>query len=195
MGLNTVNGEKGHILIVAIILITTMSLILAMVIAPIRTQKQRLKEQDLIYRGEHLAEGIRRFYFKYRRFPFELEELIESDPRLVRQLYADPMAEDGEWELIYLVPQDQGVLRVMRRLIEPQTPDDQDQDNPSDGSGQDEDSVFNIKTQQITGIRSKSSETGLTKYQESQIYSDWEFTALPKEAAISKALGSATVTP
>lgn len=188
MALNTVNGERGHVLVVAIVLAATMSVLLAMAIAPLRTQAQRTKEAELIYRGEHLAEGIRRFYFKFKRFPFDLEELVDSEPRMVRSLYPDPLSETGEWDLIYLTPKDQSTVRVLQRMIEPVAEEDGQ-------PGQDESSVFAVKTRQITGIRPKSSETGLTVYQESQIYSDWEFTALPKAENILETLQHALKPP
>lgn len=182
MGRPTMNGKRGHILLIALVLATVSSIMLGMVIQPIRNRHQRLKEQETIYRGEHLAEGIRRFYFKYRRFPYDLDELVESDPRLVRKLYTDPMNPDGEWVPVYLNKIDaavaRGMLRSLQGLVDNQTGE---RDQQNDGPGlQDEGGVFDIKTQQITGIHSASEETGLTEYHGSRIYSDWLFTALPQ---------------
>lgn len=184
----TTSGKRAHMLMVAIVLAAVMSLLMAMAIAPLRTQSQRQKEAELIYRGEHLADGIRRFYFAQRRFPFDLEELIDTEPRLIRQLYPDPMTADGEWELIPLTPQDVSTVKVLRRLLDPAIDATADSSDAAPGQV---DSVFAVKNTQITGVRSKSDATGLRVYQESQIYSDWEFTALPREDSILENLLSA----
>ena len=179
----TMSGKRGHILLIALVLATVSSILLGLAIQPIRTRQQRVKEQELIYRGEHLAEGIRRFYFKYRRFPYDLEELVEADPRLVRQLYSDPMNPDGEWVPVFLTKIDaaiaRGMLRSLQGLVDAQSGERNTENN---GPGlQDTGGVFDIKTQQITGIHSASEETGLAERNGSRIYSDWLFSALPQQ--------------
>ena len=37
------------------------------------------------------------------KYPTQLEELMKTKPRMIRQLYADPMTEEGTWEYIYAV--------------------------------------------------------------------------------------------
>lgn len=166
MAHSTANGRRANILLVALVLTITLSLGIAMAIRPLRTQAQRIKEQQLVYRGEHIAEGIRRFYIKFRRFPFELDELVESDPRFIRQLYLDPMTEDGEWTLVYLSPLDSS----RARSLIPREENSENSETPNLSSRQ---------TRQITGIRSKSNQVGLMLRNESQLYSDWLFSALP----------------
>ena len=82
---NPGRGRRGHMLLVAIVLATVMSIMLAMALQPVRTTRQRLLEQEMIYRAEHMAHGIRRFYLQRGRFPFSLEELADEEPRLVRR--------------------------------------------------------------------------------------------------------------
>ncbi len=156
-----------------------------MAIRPVRTQHQRLLEQELIYRGEHLADGIRRFYLARGRFPFALEELVEDEPLFVRRIYKDPMTEDGDWILVYLTPRDRAGVKgldalscVMGDRSAENNSENEDENSPGLSGGKD--SVFGIKTQQITGIRSKSLEEGLAERDESRIYTDWLFSALPK---------------
>lgn len=188
----TTNGNKrGHLLLVALVLITLMSLFLAMAIRPLRTTSDRMKEQELLYRGTHLAEGIRRFYLTYGRFPIELEELVEREPRLVRQLYKDPMTADGDWTLVYLHPTDRTAVKGLETLAKGmlgQVPSDElNSENLAERSGpglkKDPRSAFDLNENQITGIRSKSNLEGLTERDESRIYSDWLFSALPQKKA------------
>jgi len=177
--------RRGNVLLAAIVLVTLLSLLMAMAVQPIRTAGQRMKERELIYRGEHIAAAIRRFYLDKGRFPFELEELVEGDYRYARQLYADPMSEDGDWTLVYLTPADLNATRLLnasaRRLLgaEETELNSENLDERTPGLSGSQDSAFSLKRRQITGIRSKSSVEGLAIRQDSRIYSDWLFTALP----------------
>ena len=180
--------EKGHLLLVAIVLITTLTVLLAMAVQPVATQRQRLKEQQLIYRAEHLTEGIKRFYLTRGHFPFELKDLLDNEPRLIRQLYADPMTDDGEWTLVYLLPTDLNAVKdldsLVNRLLNPADAGNEvNSENVDEGepglSGRAE-SAFALNDRQITGIRSKSDKEGFVERDHSRIYSDWLFSALPK---------------
>lgn len=177
--------SRGHMLLVAIVLATVMSVFLALAVRPLRTQTQRMKERQLVYRGRHIAQGIQRFYFKYKRFPFELEELIDSEPRFIRQLYPDPMTPDGSWDLVYLSPLDRSAIQQLNlpsslTAAAENLGDRAQESKPTDPNTAQANSVFAVKTQQITGIRSKSDRTGFMVIDDSRIYSDWLFTALPR---------------
>ncbi len=178
-------GKPGYMLLVAIVLVTLLSVTLAMTMQPLVTTTTRMKERELIYRGEHLALGIRRYYYRYGRFPFSLDELVESEPPMVRKLYADPMTEDGAWILVYLGREDRDGVRTLRGIgnrlgiSREENSETEDADNP--GLSRSVDSVFRIRNRQITGIRSSSDVEGLRVYEESHIYKDWLFSALPDE--------------
>ncbi len=160
------NRSKGNVLLVVIIIAALMALGLSLAFQPLRVQKMRQKEDLLIYRGEHLAKGIRAFYFRFGHFPRDLEDLIEVEPRLVRQVYQDPMTESGEWELMYLGKDN---LSSAHRLKEQYLPSGQQNTHKSS---------LMSHGRQIIGIRSKSTETGYREYQESRIYNDWLFSAM-----------------
>ena len=68
------------------------------------TQINREREAELIYRGEHLARGIAAFRQKTGRYPTTLAEVDALRPRVIRQIYKDPMTVKGEWNYIYNVP-------------------------------------------------------------------------------------------
>lgn len=183
--MNGSKPQRAQFLLVAIVLVTVISVSLATVIQPIQTTRQRQKEQELIYRGQHLAEGIRQFYFKKGRFPFDLEELVDTDPRFVRRIYQDPMTKDGEWNLVYLNPNDveqvKDLTSIARRLIYGERTEELNSENleqQPQGITRNR-GVFAIKDRQITGIRSKSDTEGFTVRNDSRIYADWLFSALP----------------
>jgi type II secretory pathway pseudopilin PulG len=104
-------SERGYALLL-VIFMTTLMLIGIMAAAPsIRTERQREKEQEMIWRGKQYIRGIKLYYRKMGRFPTSLDNLTKptngtsGQIRFMRQAYKDPMnKEDGTWRLIYVGP-------------------------------------------------------------------------------------------
>lgn len=77
--------------------------------------EQREKERELVFRGLQYAEAIRVFYNRFQRFPLRLEELLTTRPRSVRQLWKDPLSDDGAWSVILAEPdRPEGGIRGVR---------------------------------------------------------------------------------
>src|SRR6201997_306621 len=100
--------QDGFALILVVFL-TTLLLISVMAIAPsIRTEKQREKEQEMIWRGKQYVRGIKLYYRKTGHFPTAVDDLTKpklGSIRFMRQAYKDPMnKEDGAWRFIYVGP-------------------------------------------------------------------------------------------
>jgi hypothetical protein len=100
--------ESGYALLLAVFL-TTLLLIATIVAVPsVRTERQRDKEQEMIWRGKQYVRAIKLYYRKNGRFPTTLDDLIKpkmGSLRYLRQAYKDPMnKEDGTWRLIYVGP-------------------------------------------------------------------------------------------
>jgi type II secretory pathway pseudopilin PulG len=94
-------GEQGYNLIALVMIIAVMNILVAAAL-PLWSQAiRRDKEEELIFRGLQYAEAIRVFHNRFQRWPTRLEELIEVKPRCIRQLWKDPMTEDGKWQLIF----------------------------------------------------------------------------------------------
>jgi type II secretory pathway pseudopilin PulG len=94
-------GERGYNLVVLIMIITVMNILVAVAL-PLWSQViRRDKEEELVFRGLQYAEAIRVFHMRFGRWPNRLEELVEVKPRSIRQLWKDPMTEDGKWQLIF----------------------------------------------------------------------------------------------
>ena len=113
--------QEGFALLLVIFLATLM-LLSAMAVAPsIRTENQREKEQEMIWRGRQYIRGIKLFYRKNARFPTSLEDLTKpklGSIRFMRKAYKDPLnKEDGSWRLIYVGPAGQ----LIGSLKPPQT--------------------------------------------------------------------------
>jgi hypothetical protein len=114
-------GQQGFALMM-VMLLTTLVLLSAIVAAPyVRTERQREKEEEMIWRGKQYVRGIKLFYRKNGRFPTSVDDLIKpkvGSVRYMRQAYKDPMnKEDGAWRMIYVGPAGQ----LIGSLKPPQT--------------------------------------------------------------------------
>lgn len=94
------SAEAGYNLVALAILITVMNIAVAAALPYWSSWAQRQKEAELIFRGLQYAEAIRIFRVRQGRLPTALEELVEVQPRTIRQLWPNPMAEDGRWGLL-----------------------------------------------------------------------------------------------
>jgi hypothetical protein len=113
--------QSGYAFLLMIFL-TALLMLATMLAAPsTRTERQREKEQEMIWRGKQYVRGIKLYYRKNGRFPTSLEDLTKpknGSLRYLRQAYKDPMnKEDGAWRLIYVGPAGQ----LIGSLKPPQT--------------------------------------------------------------------------
>jgi len=105
--------ESGAILIIFMVVIAVGAIALTAAAQAWSTTWRRDSEEELIFRANQYVLGI----IAYRKehggqFPLRLEELHKPGPRrlrYVRKLYKDPLAKDGKWGLLYLMPGGQGV--------------------------------------------------------------------------------------
>ena len=96
------SSEAGYNLVVLAVAITVLNIMVAKALPVWSHQIQREKEAELIFRGLQYAEAIRIFEIRNQgRLPTKLEQLIEIKPRCIRQLWKNPMSEDGKWGLIF----------------------------------------------------------------------------------------------
>ncbi|MBI1737841.1 MAG: hypothetical protein HYR58_01165 [Acidobacteria bacterium] len=99
--------EQGYALLVVCFLAALMVIATAAAVPSILTEGRRVKEEEMIWRGEQYARAVRLYYRKYGRFPQSFEELTEpkGQIRFLRKAYAEPMnRKDGSWRLIYVGP-------------------------------------------------------------------------------------------
>jgi len=100
-GFDRMKKIEGYTLIILMFAIFIMSLGLMIAVPVWKTQIQREKEEELIFRGKQYVEAIRLFQIKKPgAFPKDFEELIEE--KCLRKLYEDPMTENGEWNVVLL---------------------------------------------------------------------------------------------
>lgn len=181
--------EAGYNLVFLIILVSLMGVATAAVLPDLGNQIQRQKEAELIFRGMQYAEGIRVFQQRFGRYPNSLDELIELEPRSMRQLWPDPMADDGRWTVLLAAGQ-------------PAT--------PGGGADQEEGEAIDVEGRvvaggsapsdsfraggatprpvagPITGVVSSKKGSGLRSFLGKELYQEWRFTPdiLPRPQVI-----------
>ncbi len=96
-------GERGFLLVFLVGLMAVMGIAVAAAIPHWVAIQQRERENELIARGFQYAEAIRVFQKRFGRLPNRLQELVEVEPRAIRQLWKDPMP-DGGWLVLMQVP-------------------------------------------------------------------------------------------
>lgn len=94
---------EGYIILLLMFSVFMISIGLMVAVPVWQTQIQREKEEELIFRGKQYVEAIRLFQQKKPgAFPRKFDELLEE--KCIRQLYKDPMTENGSWNVILIAP-------------------------------------------------------------------------------------------
>jgi type II secretory pathway pseudopilin PulG len=94
--------EQGGYVLLGILFALTL-LIIAMAAAAPRalTSAQRVKEGELVRRGEQYQTAIRRFYKKFGRYPGNIDQLENTNNiRFLRRRYLDPLTGKDDWVAI-----------------------------------------------------------------------------------------------
>ena len=97
------SGERGYVLALLLGVCTLMGIHLMKAIPAAHAEVQREMEAELIYRGEHLANGIQAYQKRTGGYPTSLDQLVKLKPRLVRKVYTDPMTPEGAWIPVFAV--------------------------------------------------------------------------------------------
>ncbi len=152
------NKKKGYALIILLFAIFVMSIGFLVAVPVWKTQIQREKEEELIFRGKQYVEAIRLYQMKHPgSFPKSFDELVEE--RCIRKLFKDPMTPDGEWDII--LPYSGVSLKkgtaAQKILIAPQS------------------ALSSIQNSQIIGVVSSSSKASIKIYLEQETYDRWLF--------------------
>jgi hypothetical protein len=117
-------GQQGYALLLVIFLTTIMLLLVFSVAPNVRTEGQREKEKEMIWRGKQYIRGVKLYYRKMGRFPTNIDDLTKpkiGSLRFMRQAYKDPMnVQDGSWRFIYVGPSGQliGSLKPQQQNLQ-----------------------------------------------------------------------------
>jgi type II secretory pathway pseudopilin PulG len=177
--------QAGYNLVMLMVLLTVLNIAVAASLPSWSSVIRRDKEEELIFRGLQYAEAIRVFQNRFQRSPVRLEELLEVEPRSIRQLWKDPMTENGKWVLIPL----QGPTGLQ---VPPDQQDQQDQQDGQDGQGGDDDNGRDgdsgdgdgggfgpkdeVQIGPFKGVHSRSGKTSFLLFNGKDRYDEWHFT-------------------
>ena len=98
---NSQKHQAGYVLLAILFALTVLIIALAAAAPNAAKAAQRVKEEELIRRGEQYALAIRRFYKKFGRYPSDLDQLENTNNiRFLRRKYLDPMTGKDDWQPI-----------------------------------------------------------------------------------------------
>jgi len=92
--------QRGFTMALALAVAVVMGLMLMKTMPDVRAEVQRENEKELMFRGEAIAKALKTYSTKTGRYPKDLEEVMKVRPRILRQLYKDPMTREGDWEFV-----------------------------------------------------------------------------------------------
>ncbi len=94
------SSQRGFTMALALALAVVMGVMLMKAAPRVGAEVQRENEEELIFRGEAIANALRLYFARMRHYPKDLKEVMDARPRILRQDYRDPMTPDGEWAFI-----------------------------------------------------------------------------------------------
>ncbi len=156
---NTVNGNKGYSLIIAIIALNLFTIMLLIAKPLWDTVLQRDLEKELIFRGKSYVRAIQNYIKKnHNKYPENLIVLYEK--KFIRRPYKDPMSEEGKWNIVmrYKYGNTKTLLIVPEFLYQ----------------------KYKQKAN-IVGIASSSPDAGFMVYRGKKRYDEWAFYIGAKE--------------
>jgi type II secretory pathway pseudopilin PulG len=92
--------QRGYTMALALAVAVVMGLLLMKTGPDVRALVQRENEAELIFRGEAIATALRVYNAKTGKYPTSLDEVMKMRPRILRQVYKDPMTAAGDWDYI-----------------------------------------------------------------------------------------------
>ena len=179
-------GDDGFNLVVLAVMFTVMNILVAKALPLWSTQIQREKEEELIFRGLQYAEAIRVFRLRFNRAPVRLQELIEVEPRCIRQLWNNPLSREAAgrppaaigWEPIFEGQPDQPNPSNRQGGQGPglQPAEPRDLGGQRLGPLGQPIEEEEVRIGPILGVRSKVGETAIKLFFDSDGVQEWRFT-------------------
>lgn len=173
-----------------LVAIAAMGILMSVAMPAWRQAAQREKEEELIFRGRQYVHALQLYQRKYAAaYPPDVDILVKQ--KFLRKSYRDPMAEDGEFEIIR-----QGTPLPIAGIG--QTPRGQTGRGQPAGGGatQGRPSTFTFDSRSgavsgrasgqlggglggVLGVRSKSTEESIRLYNGATHYNEWLFVLSP----------------
>jgi type II secretory pathway pseudopilin PulG len=165
-------GEAGFTLAAMIVTLAVMSVFLTVAVQTATFQRQREMEEELIFRGQQMVEGVRLFRARFGRFPLSLEEMYQAKPRCLRKKWVDPITGKADWVPVFLGQEGQGLPGQGGGPGVGPSP------TPRAGLGG---GVPSPEARgPIIGVSSRSCESSIKMYEGRSRYCDWKFVFDPQ---------------
>ncbi len=167
-------SEAGFTLAAVVILLAVMAIMLTVAVQTASFQKRRENEEELIFRGNQIVEGVRLFRARHGRFPNSLVELARANPRVMRKVWSDPITGKPDWVPVFMGQE--GVPVAGTAGGPSPTP------TPPTGKGEPRAKPFprTDTAGPVVGVHSRSCETSIKVYNGRARYCDWKFVFNPQ---------------
>ena len=172
-------SQQGFSLVVLMGGITIMLIAMGVAAPTWQHVMQDDREQELLYRGGAIADGIGRYQKKHGgALPVSLDVLVKG--RFLRRAYKDPMARDGQWRFIR---QGEGIAplpggaRPANPLGPTVGPSPTAQPSPSRGSMGIGGDLAGAPLGGFVGVASRSTKKSLRMLNNAKSYDTWLFIA------------------
>lgn len=93
-------GERGYAMAALLVGLSVMAILASVALPVWRTAAQREREAELIFRGEQYAHAIELYSRRNGGYPPSLDVLEKG--RFIRKLYKDPVADDADFQPVYI---------------------------------------------------------------------------------------------
>lgn len=161
------SSSRGFTLVAVVVAMAVMAILMEVAVQTVTFQRQREKEEELIFRGQQYVEAVRLFRARQGRFPLTLKELAETKPRVLRKVWLDPITGKNDWVPVFL-GEEGGAAEKAGGAVPVPTP-------PSSGERQNE------ARGPIIGVRSRSCKEAIKLYEGRSRYCEWKFFFDPKK--------------
>ncbi len=92
--------ERGFAMAALLVAMTVMAIMMGVLLPAWRTQVQREREAELVFRGQQYVQAIELYSRRYGGFPTSLDSLTSQNNRFLRKVYKDPVTGE-DFQLVY----------------------------------------------------------------------------------------------
>ena len=154
-----VRGTGGYAMAALLVMLGVMGIMSTMLLPVWSQAAKREREAELIFRGEQYARAVELYQRRYvGANPPDFETLV--DQRFLRKMYADPMTEEGEFQVIR-------AAQLAQQQATSETTDERRSPEPI-RFGDD-------RRGGVVGVVSRSDEESLRVYNDREKYDEWAF--------------------
>jgi len=146
-------GRRGYAMIALIVAIAVLTVFLLMAVPLWQTTMQREAEEELLFRGRQYVNAVGLYIKNHNNLYPQNFEILHLE-KYLRQLYKDPFAVDGRWDMVF---QDNSAAEAKLLVV------------PADQAK----AYFGRAV--LVGVCSTSPETAFREYRGKIKYNEWAF--------------------